>query len=309
METETAASVYLAPQGFEQDLIEELERNGHTIVFRRDRLIGTDKAAFIPVWAENVWLEPQFLPASSIGEGVRGLKSLQRNWALYSTLEHRRAALIQEGLPMTGKRPFIFGSEVPAAPMGGWTLWSRDSILASARCSSPFANGAVSFAEDKTGPPNRAYLKLWEAFTRLGKRPSAGELCLDLGSSPGGCTWVLAGLGARVFSIDKAPLAGHIARHPLVEHCRGSAFGLEPQIAGNVDWLFCDVACYPDRLLSLVHRWLEYNPSCKMLCTIKFSGKTDFPVLEEFLRIPGSFAMHLHVNKHEVTWGCIKEHC
>ena len=51
--------------------------------------------------------------------------------------------------------------------------------------------------------PSRAYLKLWEAFTVLGIRPAPGDFCIDLGASPGGWTWVLQSLGARVLSIDK----------------------------------------------------------------------------------------------------------
>ena len=302
MTSAPAAAVYLAPRGFEAELAEELERGGRNILFRRDRLFGTDGEPFLPVWAENVWLEPVLLPAGSIREGIQSLRGIQRNWALFSTVEHRRATLIQEGLPKIGGRPFAFGEAPPSAPMGSWTLWSRDSILASARCSSPFPHGEIYFAEDKAGPPNRAYLKLWETFTRMGKFPGPGDLCLDLGSSPGGWSWVLANLGARVFSVDKAPLEPVVARHPLVEYCRGSAFSLEPATVGAVDWLFCDVACYPERLYSFISQWTEQAQGCTMVCTIKFSGKTDFNVLDSFLAIENSYAIHLFVNKHEVTW-------
>jgi 23S rRNA (cytidine2498-2'-O)-methyltransferase len=61
-----------------------------------------------------------------------------------------------------------------------------------------------------------------------------------------------------VFSIDKAELAPRVAAMPGVNHCAGSsAFGLEPQNAGKADWLFCDVACYPSRLWTMIKRWLE----------------------------------------------------
>ncbi len=297
-----ADAAYLAPQGFAAELEEELLRSGRDIVFRRGRLLGASGPALEAVWAENIWYEPALLPIRSIADGASILKSLQRNWALFSTVEHRRAALIQAALPKVSARPLRFGDPAPAAPLGSWTLWDRDRILASARCRSLFPHGAVHFEEDKDGPPNRAYLKLWEAFTRLGAFPRPGELCLDLGSSPGGWSWVLAHLGARVFSVDKAPLAPHIAGHPLVEYCRGSAFAVEPQLVGNADWLLCDVACYPERLLGMVRTWIQQSGCVNMICTIKFAGKTDFAVLEDFLRIPDSSARHLFVNKHEVTW-------
>jgi hypothetical protein len=38
------------------------------------------------------------------------------------------------------------------------------------------------------------------------------------------------------------------------------------------------------------------------LCTIKFQGDTDFATQRRFAAIPGSRLMHLHANKHELTW-------
>ena len=295
-------AVYLAPRGFDEELAEELARAGKTVLFRRERLIGTVEEACATVWAQNTWLRPQFIPAASITDAARRLKAIQRNWALYSVGDHRRAALIQATLPKVSARPHVFGDPVPVSPLGGWTLLSRDLVLASAECSSPFANGEIHFVENKLAPPNRAYLKLWETFTRLGVSPGPGDLCLDLGSSPGGWTWVLAQLRARVFSVDKAPLAPEVARNPLVETCSGSAFALDPQLVGDADWIFCDVACYPERLHAMVKRWLDAGTRAHLVCTIKFAGKTDFSALESFLAISGSQAMHLFANKHEVTW-------
>ena len=295
-------AVYLAPRGFEADLEEELRLRGKQVLFRRGRLFGTAEGPFRALWADNIWLEPRWIPVPSISGAAKQLKAVQRNWALFSTTEHRRAHLIEEALPGVSARPLVFGGPAPTAPLGSWTLWSRDMLLASPACSSPFRNGQALFQEDKTGPPNRAYLKLWELFTRVGQRPGPGDLCLDLGSSPGGWTWALAHMGAKVFSVDKAPLAPDIARHPLVEFCNGSAFALEPALAGHVDWLFCDVACYPDRLYSMLWRWLESDVRTNFICTVKFSGPTDFTVMERFTEIANSYAVHLSVNKHELTW-------
>ena len=166
-------------------------------------------------------------------------------------------------------------------------------------------NALADLALKATGqaiPPSRAYLKLWEAFTRLGKHPRAGETCVDLGAAPGGWTWVLAGLGARVVSVDKAALAPGVAAMPGVDHLRQSAFALEPQAVGPVDWLFSDVICYPGRLLALVRRWRESGLVRNFLCTVKFQGETDHAIAREFAAIPGSSLMHLHHNKHELTW-------
>jgi len=181
-------------------------------------------------------------------------------------------------------------------------LLAPDRLLAAARCSSPFPNGEVQFVEDKTGPPNRAYLKLWEALVRLRRWPHKGERCLDLGASPGGWTYVLARLGADVVAIDKAPLDQKVAAMPGVEWRGESAFALDPQSVGPVDWLFSDIIAYPPRLLRLIERWRSSGLVKNFVCTIKFQGETDHAAAAAFVAISGAQVLHLHHNKHELTF-------
>ena len=176
-------------------------------------------------------------------------------------------------------------------------------MLYSARCTSPFADGEVEFNENKTDPPSRAYLKLWEFFTIKGKAPQKGERVLDLGSSPGGWTWVLDQLGCEVLSVDKAPLAANLKISQRTRFINESAFALDPQTIGKVDWLFSDIICYPERLLELVEKWRPFA-RC-FVCTIKFQGPTDFAAIEKFRTIPGATIQHLHCNKHELTWSLV----
>ena len=292
-------AVYLAPEGRENDLTTELDAR---VCGSLGRLIIASGPPQPAAWAANVWLSPRRIPIASIGDGVKQLKAIQRNWALCPLTRHRRAALIEEQLPKVSAKPLRFGDPAPTAPLGSWTLLAPDLILASPACSSPFRNGEPAFEEDKEGPPNRAYLKLWEAFTVLGVAPRPGETCLDLGASPGGWSWVLQKLGANVVAVDKAPLDPAIATLPGITVRQQSAFALEPADAGQVDWLFSDVICYPERLLKLVHRWLDAGFSGKCVCTLKFQAETDFAAIAGFAAIPGSRLMHLHHNKHELTW-------
>jgi 23S rRNA (cytidine2498-2'-O)-methyltransferase len=289
---------YLAAEGRVAELIAELGSAARVC----GRLVLADGPPRSAAWAANVWRDPVRLSIASIADGARALRRIQRNWALYSFRLHRRARLVQERLPAVGAKPLRFPAPAPAAPLGSWTLLDAGTILAAARCSSPFPNGEVRFVEDRQGPPNRAYLKLWEAFTLSGRRPRPGDLCLDLGASPGGWTWVLAGLGARVIAVDKAPLASAVARLPGVEHRRLSAFALDPRDVGPVDWLFADVACYPRRLHRLVAAWAASGLCQNFVCTIKFQGETDLAAQGAFQAIPGSRLLHLHHNKHELTW-------
>ena len=175
-------------------------------------------------------------------------------------------------------------------------------LLASPAKTTPFVNGECVFVEDHIGPPSRAYLKLWEALTRFGRWPVPGEICLDLGASPGGWTWALAKLGASVTAVDKAPLAPAVTAMPGVTERLESAFAMAPE---PVDWLCSDVIAYPDRLLALVRRWIEAGAAKHIVCTIKFHGLTDHQAAEAFAAIPGGRVVHLFHNKHELTflWG------
>lgn len=295
----TGLTGYLAAEGFEDDLRAEL---GDTVVEEHGRLLLAEGPVRSVAWAANVWHDVVRIPITSIGEGARALRAIQRNWWPYAPILHRRTTLMVDKLPKVSAKPLAFGTPAPTAPLGSFTLTDENTLLAAARCDSPFPNGECQFVEDKTTPPNRAYLKLWDAFTRLGTAPGPGDLCLDLGACPGGWSWVIASLGAKVISVDKAPLDTRIAAMPGITARKESAFGLDPQSVGPVDWLFSDIICYPERLLGLVNRWRASGLVRNFLCTIKFQGETDFAALQSFAAIPGSRVFHLHHNKHELTW-------
>lgn len=293
--------MHLAPHGFMEPLLEELGERVITVRGRLALAAGVEPTA----WAQNVWTAPRWLEAASIGQAARALTALQRNWrghALPESGHQRRQALVEAALPHVGSHPLRFGEPAPTAPLGAFTLWEHDLLLASPVTTSPFADGEARFEENRTDPPGRAYLKLWEAFTLDGQRPQPGELCVDLGAAPGGWTWVLAGLGARVFSLDKAELAPQVSGLPNVNHCLGSGFGLDPRHAGRVDWLFSDMICYPDRLLQIVRQWIAARACAHVVCTLKFQAQTDHAASRAFAAIPGGRLLHLSCNKHELTF-------
>jgi 23S rRNA (cytidine2498-2'-O)-methyltransferase len=292
---------YLAAEGYEDELAHGLG----DIELRHGRLliaVGPPRPA---AWAANIWLEPQQIAIASISDAATKLRAIQRNWAPYAHHLHRRTALIQQQLPRVSAKPLVFGMPPPATPLGSWTLLDGETILAAPHCTSAFPNGEVRFVEDRSGPPSRAYLKLWEALTLLVRRPMLGERCLDLGASPGGWSWALQHMGAQIVAVDKAPLAPEIASLPGIEHRRESAFALDPRSVGPVDWFFSDIVCYPARLLALLERWLAAGTCQRFVCTIKFQGATDHDIARRFASIPGSQLRHLFHNKHELTWSKI----
>ena len=292
-------SAYLGHEGFEQPLLAELEHKGVAIASWHGSLALSPDEPEAAAWALEVWTAPAEHAVTSVKGAADVLRGIQRNWSAYGVAHHRRTALIADRLPPVKARPLRFPEPAPQSHLGAWTLLAPDRMLASPKKTSPFPNGECRFEEDRAGPPSRAYLKLWEALTRLGAWPQPGETCIDLGASPGGWTWVLAQLGARVTAVDKAPLDPEIAAMSGVSTLQESAFGLEPS---PVDWLVCDVIAYPARLLGLVQRWIAAGAPKRIVCTVKFQGETDFDAQDAFAAIPGGRLMHLFHNTHVLTF-------
>jgi 23S rRNA (cytidine2498-2'-O)-methyltransferase len=292
-------SAYLAAEGYEAPLAEELERAGATVMAWHGRLALSPEAPRPSAWALDTWTAPVELEVASVRAAADALRALQRNWVLYAAGHHRRSALIADRLPPVSAKPLVFPQPAPSSHLGAWTLLAPDRLLASPTKTSPFPNGMVTFVENRIGPPSRAYLKLWEACTRIGAWPRPGESCVDLGASPGGWTWAVAALGASVVAVDRAPLDPSVAGMPGVSWQEGSAFSLDPK---PVDWLFSDVIAYPAPLLALVTRWIAAGAARRIICTVKLQGATDHDAADAFAAIPGGQLMHLFHNKHELTF-------
>jgi 23S rRNA (cytidine2498-2'-O)-methyltransferase len=299
------STVLISAFNLEDELRRELAFMKIKITENRGRLFLVEDLKRAPLFAQNIWEDPQWLEFKSVGDAIKQLKALGKVWTLHSSKHHRRAELIQRGIQRFTPKPLQFPAEKAFPTLSAWTLWEPNKILASAITSSFFPDGEVEFVEEKEATPSRAYLKLWEFMTVLKIRPKKNEKCLDLGSSPGGWTWALAELGAVVTSVDKAALAPEVSRRSNVKYLKKDAFTLKPDEVGEIDWLFSDIICYPERTLELVTLWLKSGKVKNFVCTIKFKGKADFALLEKFRKIPGSNIIHLSANRHEATWYCL----
>lgn len=294
--------IHVAAADHVDALIDEISQRGERVVAVADDLVFVAGAARPAAWARNSWLAPRTITIDSIGDGARALRALQRNWTLHPVAHHRRAQLIADRLPPIRFRALTFPADPPTAPLGGWTLWDRHTLIASPVTTSAFADGTPAFVEDRDNPPNRAYLKLWEALTLARRRPGPGDRCLDLGAAPGGWTWVLAALGATVISVDRAELAPALADRPEVAHRAGDAFAVRAADVGAVDWICSDLIAYPERLLELARYWCAACPRAAVIITVKCQGPVDAALCARFLAIPGARLLHLAHNKHELTF-------
>ena len=302
-------AVYHAPRFYQSEqasklneshLIEELG-GAENIIEKWGELFYAKTAPVF--WQRNIWIRPFVAEFNSISEAACILRNIQAGWAKSLFCCHRRGALIEEKLPHISYKPKTFPwSSAGCPPIGAWTLLNENTLAASAECSSPFPAGRIEFVQNHDEAPSRAYLKLWETFARCGIWPKAGERCFDAGASPGGWTWALAKLGADVSACDRSPLAEIVMRKPNVRFIKHDAFTLKPEEIGSIDWLLCDVVCYPVRLFEWVEKWLESGLCRRFICTIKMQGTCDFDTVRRFAAVPDSVVVHLWHNKHELTW-------
>ncbi len=292
---------YFSFEGFENELGEEIRFYTGKQATHMGRLFLLDEDREL-TWAQLTLRDIEIHDVQSISKAAKLLRDNGRRWASYAFHLHRRSQLIQEQVRAPKIQPLSFLEKPEKITWGFWTLLSENQMLVSPNTGNYFPLGLVNFAEDRSGPPSRAYLKLWETFTLYQPPPARDEKVLDLGSCPGGWTWVLQRLGTQVISVDKAPLDPSVASLANIEFVKRDAFKLRPDEIEQPAWLFSDIICEPQRLYELVARWLEAYPDLKCICTIKYKGKTDFKTTELFRKIPGSRIIHLCHNKHEVTW-------
>jgi 23S rRNA (cytidine2498-2'-O)-methyltransferase len=214
----------------------------------------------------------------------------------------RRGSLISDNFKKLPDVTVNFPPKLALPAIGGFTMLQQNKMLYCPKRWKAQPDGVYEFNEDKKMPPSRAYLKLWEALSLWGEFPQSGDICMDVGSCPGGWTYVLQSLGAKVISVDKAPLAPHIAKLPRIEFLQQSAFALNPKDFDRIDWLVSDIICYPERLLNLIENWLAHGNVKRMICTVKLQGEIDWPIIKKLAAIPKARVLHLSQNKHELTF-------
>ena len=295
-----------APADYTEDLIEEIRRKNMLIVKREGLLFLVPPTKEEFVWIDARGRNAEVLPFQSVSHAQSLLRERGKLWTQAPTANFRRSELISQDLlqPKIKKRKFL--EKIPKGNLGAFALISENEMFVTPQLEPAVPPDAWEF-EESPEAPSRAYLKLWELFTREGFHPPRGARCLELGSAPGGWTWVLKSLGCQITAVDKGEMDPKVMAGNQVKWIRQDAFTLDPDSLGPIDWFFSDMICYPTKLFEMVTEWIEKDRAKNFVCTLKFQGPTDFKTLEAFLKIPNSKAIHLHHNRHEVTW--IKRGC
>lgn len=298
--------VWVATSGWEKHVQHEV--GPKAVQWGRLFMWPSDAGSDIPqsFWAENIWRSPQIVSYNSIGNASKQLRAVQRNWSPHIELLRGRTALIQDTLPQLSTKNKKFPFELPASNMGAFCLVDDRTMIMSSLTDNPFP-GPVTFEENHVDPPSKAYLKLWEAMTRMNRRPSPGDRCLDVGAYPGSWTWVLDSLGASVLAIDRQPVVPKLLTSSRIRCESGNAFLVLPESLpeygwDKLDWLCSDLVCYPSKLFPWVKKWFDSGLVKNFVISVKMQGEPDWESAQLFASLPGGKLFHGNHNKHELTW-------
>ncbi len=254
------------------------------------------------IWTQDIWLNCNSRTILSINSGIEYLKSFKNRGCYFPAVKSNFGMNISKQVRNFELKRIVY--KINHDFDFKFTAWlmSENLIFTSENTYKKFPFGWHEFVEDKESPPNRAYLKLWELFTAYNIPIHSNDIAIEVGSSPGGWTWVLSQRLQKVYSIDRAPLADKINKIKNIEHKNADAFKLNPTDYTDATWFFSDLICTPDKIYEMIQYWMSHSKIENFICTIKFKGNCPYQELEKFLVIDHSMIVHLYHNKNEVTW-------
>ena len=289
---------------FEKELERELFLSQQDIIFKDSKYFIVNKLEVKPLWAQDWLIDCQLKPFNNKSQAIKILKNIKNLGVHFETDANAKfaEALKKELREFKLKR---IDFEVPSKfnfKYFAWGLFDNNNLIICNQPTSQFPLGWHEFNEDKSTPPNRAYLKIWEILCLNYIQVQPQDVVIDVGSSPGGWSWALSKIVRKVYSIDKAELDKKILTQSNIQYKSEDAFAVNPKDYKDCTWLFSDIICTPQRLLTLVENWHQNSAIYNFVCTIKFKGECDFEILKEFKKYKNSRIIHLYQNKNEVTW-------
>jgi 23S rRNA (cytidine2498-2'-O)-methyltransferase len=120
---------------------------------------------------------------------------------------------------------------------------------------------------------SRAYFKLKEALLWSGIRIQPGDVCVELGSAPGGACQLLLEMGAQVIGIDPAEMEPALLEEKNFTHIRRRGTEVRKRDLKSVQWLLSDMSTDPGHSLEVIEHLLEHesiNPK-GLILTMKLS--------------------------------------
>ena len=110
-----------------------------------------------------------------------------------------------------------------------------------------------------------------------------GDLCLEIGSAPGGSCQRLLESGASVIAVDPADLDERIASNPKVLHVRARGRELKNSQFEGARWLMVDANVAPHVTLSTVESITRGNHQFRgLILTLKIGNSDWFERVKEY---------------------------
>ncbi len=103
--------------------------------------------------------------------------------------------------------------------------------------------------EDKL---SRAYFKLKEALLWAGIFVRPDDVCVEIGSAPGGAAQLLLEMGAKVIAVDPAELEDEVAQHPNMTYIRKRGREVRKKEFSSARWLLADMNVAPKYTLDTI---------------------------------------------------------
>lgn len=292
-------NLVIAPDSFQREALRELEFKNLTFFktkVENHLIVEGDLTHFW--WSKMTVKNLNFHNVKSISDAQDYLKSKKKYWVSINHQNYRRQVLVEREIPCAFNKKDVWSLY---SKLGAWFFLDENTIGYGFDFDPIFSNGLVPIKEDLMAP-SKAYQKITELFSRLGKFPILSDTIIELGSHPGGWTWVLCQLSQTVISVDTVELDKKLQQFVNLNFVKKDAFKLDVIADQNISWFFSDIICEPEKLYELVQKWKKNTNIKNWICTLKFKGHCNFETIQKFQDIPNSKILHLNSNKHELMW-------
>jgi 23S rRNA (cytidine2498-2'-O)-methyltransferase len=132
---------------------------------------------------------------------------------------------------------------------------------------------------------SRAYLKMREALAWSQMPIASGDICFEIGSSPGGAAQALLEAGLQVIGVDPAEMDERVMQHESFSHIRKRGRDVKRRDFAAAKWLVVDSNVAPEQTLDTV-RDIVTHDSVRirgMLLTLKFPTWSAAGALDDYL--------------------------